>query len=571
MIDALWRKAAQVATDPVLRRWMVARAARREAPVAPFTPHAPPYLAGTPPFNGIDAPAATDFAELIVESPDRPIDLPLPGAPMRLAPGETSALFDASFDDLETTLAVHRFAWLPLLGPAVPPSWVDTLWRAWAERHATPDDGWAWHPYTAAERVINVLDFARRHGLPGPRRRTLALLAEHGRTIADRLEYFGEHNTSNHLSNNGRGLYLLGLALGIPAFADLGRKILLAEAARILGQSGMLREGSTHYHLLVTRNYMGAWLAARKHGRPEADALRQIARQTLAAARWLLLPGGLPLIGDISPDCPPAFLAGLANGTREGWTGFLNETDRAALDELAADLPPADPEELAHDGWARCGDDGWACLIHAAPDGWPPMPGHAHQDMGSFEAHFAGAPVFIDVGRGAYGDRGEAAHYAGAAVHNGVTIDGRAPYPRNRPYYSDAFRRDVGGEAPRIGRTARGLSVSHHGFARIAGVGRAERDWSLANREMRITDRIAGQGRHKITRRLHTPHPVEVGADGVRITTTHRTFRLATDVPPQVAPIKRWVAYGESVPATAITFSREETLPVETALTIEAL
>src|SRR5690606_15729932 len=135
------------------------------------------------------------------------------------------------------------------------PAWLTLLWQAWAERFGRPDDGWAWHPYSAAERVVNILDFAQRRGLPAPADHTAALLARHAPAIAERLEYFGEHHTSNHLSNNGRGLYRLGLALGLPAATEMGMRILLAEAERIFAPSGVLREGSSHYHLLLTRNY----------------------------------------------------------------------------------------------------------------------------------------------------------------------------------------------------------------------------------------------------------------------------------------------------------------------------
>ncbi len=386
---------------------------------------------------------------------------------MTLEPGSAESLFERKFADLETLLAVHRFAWLPLLGAAADPGWVDALWRAWMARHATPDGSWAWHPYTAAERAVNILDYGRRIGLPGAREVTVALLARHAPVIAGRLEYFGEHNTSNHLSNNGRGLFRLGLDLGMPEYADLGGRVLLAEAARIFAPSGVLREGSSHYHLLLTRNYVDAWLAARACERPEAGALEDVARRSLEAVPCLVLPGGMPLVGDISPDCPPSHLAGLLPGgdLESGWCNLLPPDRRAALAALRASCRPVSPDRAASDGWTRFSAGPWSALWHTPPDGWPPMPGHGHQDMGGFELHHGPHRVLVDPGRGAYGGTGEAARYASSSVHNSLMVDGHDPYPTNRPYYDDVFRHRVAGTGPRIQRERDGVTVDHDGFA----------------------------------------------------------------------------------------------------------
>jgi len=438
---ALFRKVRQLAVDPVLRQWTVGHVLGRYPGEPPFSPHRPPYLNGFEPF--VREPPETDLKGLEVGRPLAEIALPLPGETVRLRPGDADDFVRQSFDDIETALAIHRFAWLPLLGDRIDPAWVQALWTAWRTAHGEPNDGWAWHPYTAAERAINVLRFARRHGLPGPRTDTLTVLAAHGAAIAARLEYFGDHHTSNHLANDGRGLYQLGLALRLPACADLGGRILVEEAERIFSSSGVLREGSSHYHLLLTRNYTDAWLAARKHRRSEEEALRATVSRTLAVASRLALPAGVPLVGDISPDCPPDFLGGLLpdGDLSSGWNGLLDPEERDALSVLIAETNPVNENDLTADGWLRVDAPPWAGLWHAPPTGWSAMPGHGHQDVGSFEVHYCDEAVFVDPGRGAYGETGEAAFYRSAAAHNSLTVDGHDPYPPNRPYYDDRFRR----------------------------------------------------------------------------------------------------------------------------------
>ena len=75
----------------------------------------------------------------------------------------------------------------------------------------------------------------------------------------------------------------------------------------------------------------------------------------------------------------------------------------------------------------------WSGLWFLSPEGWSPMPGHGHQDAGGFEVHWKDTPLFVDVGRGAYGDDGEAALYRSALVHNGLTLDDLDPYPPHKP------------------------------------------------------------------------------------------------------------------------------------------
>ena len=559
MRRVLMRKARQLAADPTLLRFLVERALGRVAKPGRFTPRHPPYLdsldLGSPP--EFRSWPATTFAE-----PSKPLTLALPGATVTLRPGEGATLFDTDFPDLETRLAVHRFAWLPLT--SAEPGWVVALWREWARRFSTPGPGWEWHAYTAAERVINLLDFARRHGMPGP----VELLAAHGPAIAARLEYGGEHYTGNHLANDGRGLYLLGLELGWPACADLGRTILLAEAERIFLPTGMLREGSSHYQLLLARNYLSAWLAARRHRRIEAATLAGIARRALGAAQRLALPGGLPLVGDISPDCPPAHLACLLPGgdLRAGWGGLLEDDERQAVAQLRDGALP----EAGADGWLKGEFGEWAGLWYAAPQGWAFMPGHGHQDLGACELHWRGLPMFIDPGRGGYGESGPAALYRSASVHSTLQLDGADPSPPNKPYYDDAFRARAGGKPPALDLLADGVRLTHHGFRR-QGARQVERLWSFSEHGFETNDAVQGHGAPRVTRRLVTPWPVRLDGGTVLLHCPVGSLRITADAPLTVSELTRWTAYGEGQPAMAITAECGSLLPWRGRMSVEVV
>ncbi len=548
VIPSLNRKARQIISDPVLRRWLAGRLLGRRPGEPAFAAHRPPYLDGVAPLE-IETSSET-FPALAEAPPTAPVDLELAGETVSLRPGGEKALFGKDFADVETLLSLHRFAWLALVGDDFDPAWVGAIWTAWREIHATPDDSWAWHPYTAAERAVNVLRFARVHGLPGPIDETLDLLRAHAPAIAERLEYFGEHHTSNHLANNGRGLFLLGLWLGLEKAADLGGRILIEEGRRIFTPMGLLREGSSHYHLLAARNYDEVRREAQSHGRPEAAALAEIADRALENAASLMLPGGFPLIGDISPDLPPARL----------------------LEETAGRMARAGGPGV-RDGWLRFDTGAWAGLWHAPPRGWSPMPGHGHQDMGSFELHYGSEPVFIDPGRGAYGEGGEAAFYRSAKAHSGLTVDGAEPYPPNRPYYDETFRDLIGGPPPVLSARAAGVELVHHGFARLSGVGRHRRTWRFEENHLLLDDHLEGAGKHRLTRRLITSLEPETAAGGILLKGKNRRYRLGWSgkVAPGLEPITRWHAYGRGTPATAIVIKSAETLPFSGSIILEAL
>jgi len=565
VMRALQRKGAQVLGDPVLRQWLLGAAFGRHAILRSDRARRPPYLAslslqGQP--RTRHAPTASTAA-----SPTGPLTVTLPGIVSVLQPGQEHRLFERHSDDLEVDLAVHRFAWLPLTANPGR-AWLSLLWQQWWERYAAAHGTWAWHPYTTAERAINILDAGRRFAADDLWLITAQQLQDHAAAIYGQLEYFGEHYTGNHLANNGRGLLRIGLAIGWTECADAGATILLNEAARIFAPSGLLREGSSHYHLLVTRNYVDAWLAAKRDEHPATARLAVVAGRALAASSDLLLPAGLPLIGDISPDCPPSFLAGLVNpDTNAGWIAMLDGQSRTDLRALMASPIEIDAKPV-HDGWLRASCGPWSGLWHLPPDGWSPTPGHGHQDAGSFELHWRDVPLFVDPGRGRYGEDDDAAYFRSALAHNGLTIDDEDPYPQNRPYYSRQFRHRAGGGAVALRSTPNEVELSFGGYRRC-GVGLVTRRWRFTEGGFSLTDNVAGSGTRRLTRRLVTPLPVELDRGEARVRLPAGVARISADGSMSLAPTTRWTAYGEGQPATQICVDNQTSLPWAGILRVE--
>jgi hypothetical protein len=565
-MQALIRKARHVLDDPVLRRWLLRRMSGLEKSPGTFIEGQPPYLGRAAVDATSPAPLADEFAVGRFAPPQKIAIIDLPGRTVELAPDGPNALFGQSYDDLETLLAAHRFAWVPVAGPSVDTDWVAALWRVWADRFGAETSGWPWHAYTTAERAINIIDFSRRFGLPGDRGDTGALLAKHAEIIRHNLEYFGDHYTSNHLSNNGRGLLRIGTVLGMAGYAETGAQIMVAEAGRIFGRSGVLREGSTHYQMLVTRNYIDAWLDARAAGLEQADMLRDVAERALSALQGLVLPGGMPLIGDISPDVPPSYLATLVgDGDRMIWPANLSEDRQQDALDLISNIPAVSPDKLAEDGWHRFGAHHWQALAFVSPDGWPPMPGHGHVDLGSFELHDGTTRVIVDPGRGTYADTDDER----ASAHSGILIDGVGPMPVNRAYYSPAYRNRTVPVCPEMVRSRDGQVLKYAGSGHGTQIKMIERSWVFTEHSVEIRDRIDGRGRHRIRQQFIVPGSAEIVEDSAIISVSEKTYKISGTALAASAECTSWQAYGCGQRATAITFEQTVTLPFQGRVKIE--
>lgn len=199
------------------------------------------------------------------------------------------------------------------------------------------------------------------------------------------------------------------------------------------------------------------------------------------------------------------------------------------------------------------------------------MPGHGHQDAGSFEIHWGADPLFVDPGRGAYGETGDAALYRSACVHNGLTIDDADPYPANKPYYSEKFRTSVGGARPKSQRFADGLLISHSGYNRF-GAGQVTRRWRFSDSGFLLEDTVDGSGQHQISRRLVTLGSVKLKEQGAEIALNGQRFLIQGDGTSVAAEdVTVWRAYGRGVPANMLVFTDKKSLPWAGHIRVERL
>ncbi len=459
----------------------------------------------------------------------RPMTIePLPHCSLTLAAGafrlECESDWLKELPDEELTTSLHRWNWLlrgrtddavPMSreqGLALMRSWFDTCYEC-TELHTDA--------YSTGERIVNgslFLLLTTDDGIPAD---IAAAFRGMARQVAENLEYYRAGQTGNHAFNNARSLLFAGVVAELPAAVDLAFAIAQERLRRLVTRDGFMREGSSHYHFLFTRWVLEMlWLAQRAHHERFVELLTPYAG-VLVQRCWFFLVRSevdgrweIPLIGDVSPDFPPAWLMGLpwsrlARAVHQpeelpepprqrGWSDLFGplEGDDRASPEVAANFPES--------GWLRVDRAPWTVFVRAASDDGGIRAGHSHLDLGSFVLFCDGVQVLADSGRFDYTCSPMSLYGKSAWAHNTLFVDGLGTQCDGRGWLSDRYRAvRVDVEVTRNLETT-DVTIRHDGFVRLAGRAVAhQRRLSFDSLSARIEDRLEGVGTHRVQVRFH--------------------------------------------------------------------
>jgi hypothetical protein len=420
--------------------------------------------------------------------------LMLPAYPCSVA-SEADASTPASLvpsdpTDPEDYLAAHRWGTLTQSLLAGGADWEERLGHClqWADSHTDKADR-AWEPYSACERVANLLVYlAAAQSLPcaplvPPRLRRF--VQESLGWILRHLEYYGPRQTNNHILNNARAIVMAASALGETQALAAGMRIFRQCLPRLIMDGGFLRERSSHYQVIVLNWVLDAWWFLGVAGPAYADDrkfLGDYLQRMIAATATLCARGTtlLALVGDVSPDLTPAqSLARLKRLYPDVWPA-------AQQSPMAAEL---------RDGWFRLGAEE-SVVVGNFPAGPFParFPTHGHSDLTSFVWLSGGREVLVDRGRYRYAADAISAFQTCAAGHNVPLVNGFAPLceslvPEGHwwplPYAAARLEASVGDAS---------VTLAHDGFARATPVARHARRLSLEPQALLVVDSFAGAG-----------------------------------------------------------------------------
>ena len=156
------------------------------------------------------------------------------------------------FPDGEAVAALHRFIWLQrLMTEALEDktiiegaseyavrtilSWIREFMPDGGIEHIDDCHMEVWQTYSVAERVISWIYCLVMSTKKDMENETiLSAIKEQLLFIAGHLEYHGEIYTGNHLSNDGRAIFIGGCVFQSKELMDFGLRIMLEEAKRII-------------------------------------------------------------------------------------------------------------------------------------------------------------------------------------------------------------------------------------------------------------------------------------------------------------------------------------------------
>lgn len=302
---------------------------------------------------------------------------------------------------------------------------------------------WALHLFEGAPQLT-----------PSLRSEMLAWLRAHALHVERYLSYYYSPNT--HLSGEALGLFHAGVVFpmlaGAKRWRRLGRKILLAELDRQVGDDGGHFERATGYHRYTTEFYLSFIILAQRNG---IKLPARVAVRTQAMVDHLLdvcrPDGAMPSVGDddggtwsrlahreredvrgVFSTAAAVFgradYAWAAGGLQPETWWLLGEAGCKAFDEIKPAPPSRSPSRLLADtGYAVMRSD-WSqtanqAVMDTGPLGCPVSSAHGHADFLSLQLNIGGAPLVVDPGTGRYVTDGWRDYFRSTAAHSTIVVD----------------------------------------------------------------------------------------------------------------------------------------------------
>jgi len=372
----------------------------------------------------------------------RNIEVTLAGAKRQLC---SENLWNLEHNDIEELYALHRFGWLLVVFVEGQLSWKEGFQYIikWNVDHNIPGYGNGWDSYSISERLSNWIIFLSVRDTRDGKFEDKVLdkwIYNQAVYLIQNLEFRGPA-TNNHIVNNGRALYLAGLYVNIEEFKQTGQELLLVGIEHLFSPSGFLREGSSHYHILLTRTYLEVIIFAQRFKDTSFEQiLIKRVEKLWEAACFFLEEQPFPVFGDISPDFLTTFHLEIVKVggslfkrpyvstkvTKVGWHKFFPDV---LAEEPAHEKPKKGYVSYNDAGYIRFRNERITFYAYVNPLGYVPAWSHGHADLGGFIFYLDGHRILIGAGRYRYIKNSENDYWISAKSHNSITVGNKGLCP----------------------------------------------------------------------------------------------------------------------------------------------
>jgi hypothetical protein len=341
--------------------------------------------------------------------------------------------FDKRYNDQEDYFFVNRFRWLYEILLEYPS--LDNIRKSiktiesWITNNRNISDDPKFESYSISERIIswifflmfiknNIEDYEIDFDL------ITKSIEDQTHHLINNLEFNGEF-TNNHILNNARAIYIVGKVFENTYISKLGVDIFHSEYSNLI-KSGVLLEGSSHYQVMITKNFLETCLIADSYGDKEFKNFLQISiDQMLGVCNNLFgnySDETFPFFGDISPDISPEWLYGYPfnnNSTPSKWfTLFYNVPVSKRNKILSNKIIEHEKQSL---NWMKI--DGCELEVWINKRSGQ-IPCHGHNDNGTIAIFYRGVPVVVDLGICSYLNTEANWIQKSAEAHNMPVING---------------------------------------------------------------------------------------------------------------------------------------------------
>jgi hypothetical protein len=527
--------------------------------------------------------------------------------------------WNISFDDQEDVFALHRFGWLlPILSRSTTIVEFRNLKKLivnWIESSPYKKSQAGWDSYSISERIVNWIFFlSALQSLPIQKgddysnSQIIQSLLKHVEILLNGLE-FRASATNNHLINNGRALYLCGAFLNCNEALETGREILKLTSRDMFTESGFLREGSSHYQILLARTYLEAfWCAERIDDKGYKNDMFDFTKRVADCARFFLSETPFPLFGDVSPDFPPDFHLGLPEVAdllledkecssahyETGWHTLLTPRDDSKhnIDDSINNHSCSEEKIAAYPdaGYYRITNGSYSIFIYVNPLGYVPEWSHGHSDIGGFVIYWNHQPFLVDCGRFNFQDFPMGRYGRSVRSHNGISIDGHEPcVTHGLNGFAQLMVKEYVEPPPIVKLEERNdsvkIQIEYYGFKRIWKDLKVSRTFYCEKNRLTIEDKISGNGTHQVETFFHLHPEVELisnGKDEVRfffkegeqlklISKSNQSACFETYKGIEVPFIAGWYfpKYGKRIATNTLICSQKTILPVRNRYVFE--